>query len=178
MNNFEYRECMIDLETLATTPDAHILSIGACDIANPEISFYHTVEGKNQNRTTNCSTIKWWLQQSPEAIKAATNRKVMLNIDTMLMEFNAWWHGNGFTHPWSHGSVFDVIIMENAMRQYHYEIPWKFWNVRDTRTLFDTAYRITGKTLQPVREGVHHNALDDARYQSLWVNRIREVIEP
>jgi len=178
MQNAEYKECMIDLETLATTPDAHILSIGACDINNPDITFYQTVEGKDQQRVTNFSTIKWWLKQSPEAIAAATSRKHMLSISTMLMEFCAWWKGNNFTHPWSHGSVFDIIIMENALRQYHYEIPWSFWNVRDTRTLYDTAYRITGKTIQPIREGTHHNALDDAQYQAKWVRDIREVLEP
>ena len=171
---------MIDLEALATTPDAHLLSIGACDINNPNTTFYHTVEGRDQGRVTNYSTIKWWLKQSPEAIKAATSRKkgVMLPIDTMLMEFCAWWHGNKFTHPWAHGSVFDVIIMENAMRQYHYEIPWGFWNIRDTRTLYDTAYRVTGKTLKPERQGTYHNALDDAQFQSQWVRDIRKVLEP
>ena len=178
MHNAEYKECMIDLETLAVTPDAHILSIGACSISDPSITFYHTVEGRNQQRTTNFSTIKWWLKQSPEAIKSATDRSCVLSIGEMLMEFSAWWKGNQFVQPWSHGSVFDVIILENACRQFGYEIPWNFWDVRDTRTLFDTAYRITGKTLKPHREGTHHNALDDAQFQAQWVNRIREVLEP
>jgi hypothetical protein len=169
---------MIDLETLATTPDAHILSIGACDINDPDVWFYHTVEGRNQQRTTEFSTMKWWLKQSKEAIKAATSRERVLTIDQMIMEFCAWFRGNGFTHPWSHGATFDIIILENAMRQYDYEIPWGFWNIRDTRTLYDTAYRITGKTLKPHREGVYHNALDDARFQAQWVRDIRKVLEP
>lgn len=178
MKEAEYREFMVDLETLATTPDAHILSIGACDINNPDVYFYHTVEGRDQNRETNFSTIKWWLKQSKEAIASATSREYVLSLPSMLMELSAWIKGHGFTHVWSHGSVFDVIILENAMRQYQYSIPWNFWDIRDTRTLFDMAYRITGKTFKPVREGIYHNALDDARFQAAWVRNIREVLEP
>jgi len=147
-------------------------------MADPNITFYCTVEGRDQQRITNFSTIKWWLRQSPEAIKSATDRKQMKDISTALMEFAAWWKGHGFTHVWSNGSVFDVIIMENAFRQFHYEIPWSFWNIRDVRTITDIAYRITGKTLKPVREGTHHNALDDAQYQAQWIRDIRKIIEP
>ena len=169
---------MVDLETLGTKPNAHILSIGACDINNPDITYYSTIEGNSQNRVTEFSTIRWWCNQSSEAIKAATNRKHMRPLPQMLMEFITWWHAHGFTHPYSHGSVFDIIILENAMRQYNYEIPWKFWQIRDTRTLYDTAYRITGKTLKPIREGIHHDALADAQFQAQWIRDIRAVIEP
>jgi hypothetical protein len=177
MNDCEYREFMIDLETLATTPDAHILSIGACDINNPDITFYHTVEGRDQNRTTNYSTMKWWLKQSKEAIASATSREFVLPLPTMLMDLSSWIKGHGFTHPWSHGSIFDIAILENAYRQCNLPIPWNFWDIRDTRTLYETAYRITGKTLKPVREGIYHNALDDAQFQALWVRNIREILE-
>ena len=177
MKEAKYREFMVDLETLATTPDAHILSIGACDVNDPAVTFYHTVEGRGQNRTTNFSTMKWWLKRSKEAIASATSRKHVLPIHTMLVDLTSWIKGNGFTHPWSHGSTFDIIILENAFRQNYLEIPWNFWDIRDTRTLYETAYRITGKTLKPKREGVYHNALDDAQFQAQWVRNIREILE-
>lgn len=178
MNNCEFREVMIDLETLSTTSDAHILSIGACDISNPEVTFYCTVDGKDQGRKTDYSTIKWWLKQSPEAIAAATSRENMLPIADMLMEFSAWYKAHGFTHPYSHGATFDIGILDNAFRQFQYEIPWFFWNIRDTRTLYDQAKRITGMSLKPVQEGTYHNALDDAQFQALWVRNIYEALHP
>jgi hypothetical protein len=95
----------------------------------------------------------------------------------MLVDLSSWIKGHGFTHPWSHGSIFDIAILENAYRQCNLPIPWNFWDIRDTRTLYETAYRITGKTLKPVREGIYHNALDDAQFQALWVRNIREVLE-
>jgi len=174
----EYRDWMVDLETLATTPDAHILSIGAVDMSNHDNTFYCTVEGTNQNRTTNFGTIKWWLKQSPEAIASATNSNNALELPDMLADLTAFIVEHKLTHPWANGSCFDIIILENAYRQHNMEIPWKFWNVRDVRTITDMAFRITGQKLKPNREGVHHNALDDAIYQSQWVRDIRNVLEP
>jgi len=123
MNNCEYHEVMIDLETLALTPDAHILSIGACDISNPETTFYHTVEGTGQNRTTNYSTIKWWLRQSPEAIKAATSRDCVLELTDMLHALSAFIEAHAFTHPWAQGCAFDIVILENAYKQHVIKVP-------------------------------------------------------
>jgi len=174
----EYKDWMVDIETLATTPDAHILSIGAVDMSDHNNTFYHTVEGINQQRMTNFSTIKWWLKQSPEAIKNATSRDNVLELPDMLEALTAFLEEHKLTHPWANGSVFDVIILENAYRQHGMKIPWNFWNVRDMRTICDIAYRITGKTLKPVREGTYHNALDDAVFQSTWINDIRKVLYP
>jgi hypothetical protein len=169
---------MIDLETLDTTPDAHILSIGVVDMNNHNNTFYHTVEGRNQNRVTNYSTIKWWLKQSPEAIASATSRDHVLDLPDMLEALTAFIKEHHLTHPWGHGSIFDIGILENAYRQCNLPIPWDFWNIRDTRTLFDMCYRITHKTLKPEREGIYHNALDDAIFQSEWVRNVRKVLEP
>jgi len=169
---------MIDLETLATVPGSHVLSIGVVDMNNHNNTFYHTVEGKNQNRITDYSTIKWWLKQSEEAIKSATSRTYVLDLPDMLTSLTEFIETFKLTHPWAHGSCFDIMILEDAYRQHDMEIPWKFWNIRDTRTLFDICHRITGRTLKPNREGTHHSALDDAVFQAQWVADIRKILEP
>ena len=170
---------MIDLETLATTPDAHILSIGVVDMNNHDNTYYTTVsESAQVNRIKEYGTIKWWSRQSKEARDSAMDRVHSKSLPQSLHELSLFIDKYKLTHPWANGSCFDIIILENAYRQCDIEIPWKFWNIRDTRTIYDMAERITGKTLKPEREGTYHNALDDAIFQSQWVRNIRDVIEP
>lgn len=59
-------------------------------------------------------------------------------------------------------AVFDITILENWFRACNTPIPWKFWNVRDVRTIVDW-FNIDTRSYE--REGVHHNALDDCLHQ-------------
>ena len=58
---------MIDLETLATTPEAAVLTIGACkfDPRGNTIAdtFYERIDVDSQDRDINPSTIEWWSKQ-------------------------------------------------------------------------------------------------------------------
>jgi 3' exoribonuclease, RNase T-like len=63
---------------------------------------------------------------------------------------------------WSHGAVFDVPLWQEAICAVTSEAPWKHWNVRDTRTLYELA-GLDVRTMQ--RKGVEHSALDDANFQ-------------
>lgn len=163
---------MLDTETLGTTPGSVILSVGACsfDPKNPDRpmnKFYRNIDAdssKALNMTTDPSTMAWWREQSAEA-KAA----LLVDpqpLDKVLWDFSAWFEQEGGEEIWSHGSVFDQPIMEEAYRLVGMLAPWNFRNCRDTRTLYavlDFDYSIVP------REGTHHNALDDAVYQALCV---------
>ena len=63
-------------------------------------------------------------------------------------------------------SGFDITIVEDLYRRHHekheFAIPWKFWNV----WCFRTFNHLTKARDKFKREGVHHDALDDARYQA------------
>ena len=49
------------------------------------------------------------------------------------------------------------------------EAPWKYWDVRDTRTIYELA-RFDLRSLKR-SNGVHHNALDDAKHQVIGVQQ-------
>jgi hypothetical protein len=68
---------------------------------------------------------------------------------------------------WSHGAIFDINIAENAFRQLDMRIPWSFWNVRDTRTLYD----VTGVSLKDGGHVTTHKAVEDAERQAIVVQR-------
>lgn len=153
---------MIDLETLGTEPNAPVISIGAVffDKERFKEEFYTTLNFEQQidtGRKLDFSTIKWWMFQDNKAKKIFKDIKT--DTLTGLKQFTEFCNLYK-AKPWGNGSTFDIAILEDTFRMYKIEIPWKFWNVRDYRTF---------KQLFPneiEREGVYHNALDDAKHQA------------
>jgi hypothetical protein len=76
----------------------------------------------------------------------------------------------GAKRVWSHGAGFDVIICEHLFRKMGKAIPWQFWEVRDTRTLFDIG-------INPNRPPVlAHHALEDAWNQAVGVQNVYKAL--
>ena len=69
--------------------------------------------------------------------------------------------------PWCNGASFDFPILATAYRLVKKPLPWEFWKERDLRTL-----KGLNPDLRVERDGVHHNALDDARHQARLVQHI------
>lgn len=173
-------DVMIDLETLATTPDAAILSIGAVrfdpfgqDLKEPKMeSFYLRVDVDSCDAlglVTSQDTLNWWAQQSKEAQEEAfgvENRVAITDAMNQLYKF-CW----GAQRVWSHGAGFDVIILEHVFRKIGKGFPWSFWQVRDTRTIFDIG-------INPDRPDVlAHHALHDAYNQAIGVQNVYRTLQ-
>ena len=63
---------------------------------------------------------------------------------------------------WGNGSVFDISILDKWFDMLGMNAPWKFWNVRDVRTVVDIM-NINPKEFS--FDGIKHNAIDDAIHQ-------------
>jgi hypothetical protein len=59
-----------------------------------------------------------------------------------------------------------LVIIENIYRQLGKGLPWQYWQLRDTRTLFDLGYD------PDMPKGGLHDALQDAIRQSVGVQNI------
>lgn len=161
------KHLMIDLETLNTTADAKVLSIGAV-LFNAEgtmlNTFYRVLDlDEQQTRSMSHDTLHWWLQQSDEARNAFTNptvhRHKPINTLTALMQMVS---SNKNLYVWSNGADFDLPIISHMCRQYDVKVAWPFWNHRCYRTVKALNKDVPASP----REGVYHNALDDAKYQA------------
>ena len=172
-------DIMIDLETLATSTDAAILTIGAVkfdplgrDLTDPAMdSFYLKVDLDSCNDiglVTNDDTIAWWAQQSKEAqeeVFGEGNRVPIRDAFDQLYKF-CW----GAKRVWSNGSVFDIMICEHVFKKLNKAVPWKFWEVRDVRTIFDIG-------INPIRPPVTaHHALHDAYNQAVGVQNVYNTL--
>ena len=160
------KHVMIDLETLGTSPGSVILSIGAVAFDIPTKSlgqtFYVNVcrqQAAACGLTSDPSTIAWWAGQSQEARDALLVDPVA--PDAACRAFVDYWRMTGATMIWSHGATFDIPLLEWMIRLSQPMVPWKFWNARDTRTIFDLAGNGPDRS-----KGTHHNALDDAVNQA------------
>jgi hypothetical protein len=169
-----YTHCMLDIETLNTTPDSVVATIGAV-LFNPEDTdtpdtvfapgsrtFYTRLDIQSQldrGRTVSASTLAWWMGQSDQARKDAFQPS-QFSVDVMLKVFTG--HMYGVEHLWGNGSTFDNVIIEHLLRDYGIEIPWDYRAHRDLRTA-----KHMGQPCSPPDVGTAHNALDDAVYQVL-----------
>mgnify|MGYP003413452810 CR=1 FL=1 len=172
------RQTVIDLETYGKGPYAAIASIGIVDffvsdefvIEDQYYANVHQDMNKKLNREYDDDTIDWWLQQDP------TIRKALLvdqkPLDVVMREVIAFIDKKALI--WCQGTDFDISILKTTFKQLELEIPWKYSNVRDSRTFTEEL----GYSMKRFRDpSSHHNALDDAICQAKVVNMLKRMIE-
>lgn len=168
---------MIDLETLSTSPNAVILTLGAVKFNRTPVnsnsgaptldslnSFYRRIEIESciaKGLVVSPDTEEWWRSQNSEARHEAMEHKDRIPLVQALKEFSTWFLGS--KNVWSHGATFDCVILEHAYRACGLDVPWMFWDARDTRTLYD----VSGVVLKDFAVKVQHHALYDAYRQVL-----------
>jgi DNA polymerase III epsilon subunit-like protein len=172
-------DVMIDLETLDVLPTATILTIGAVKFDpfgdennQPAMEkFYVKVDIDSCDAvggTVSQSTLEWWAKQSAAAQADAFDPTDRLPINEALTQlYKFCW---GAKRAWSHGVGFDLIILETYFRKIEKSIPWQFWEMRDTRTLFDIGINPNRATVTA------HNALADAVDQALGVQKVYRTL--
>ena len=163
---------MIDLETLDVKPSAVILTVGAVKFNPQTISardelqeLYMRVDINEQdklNRSISENTVTWWQTQDEEVQNEAFTDEGRLQLSNVIEEINKFVWNSG--KVWSQGS-FDINILENLYNSLDISPPWQYWQVRDSRTLFDYVDGSLDKTINL------HNALEDAAQQALAVQR-------
>ena len=168
---------MIDMETLDTDPFCVVLTIG-CVVFDPfgngvteRLELRPTIEEQTEihNRKISNATLDWWSQQSAEAIEEAMGDRDRISLRECAEKlYKFGWNRQAV---WSNGAAFDVVVAETIFKQaltdYPNPIPWNFWTVRDTRTVYDLA-KVS------LKDGGHvtsHKAVDDAERQAIVVQQ-------
>jgi len=158
----------IDLETLDTCPQSTVITLGGCKF-NPHSSkepydeLYLKISIDDQNRlsrTTSDDTINWWAKQDQSILEEALDQTNAITVDNCLTTLTKWLVGVDVI--WAQGYGFDMTILEDMYRSAGRSIPWNFWQIRDSRTLFSCCAKDPRKSIQQNL----HNALADAIYQS------------
>lgn len=169
-------DVMIDLETLGKEVESPIIAIAAysfhrdgrlCDPDFPP--FYVNVEPEGKG---SLDSFHWWLRQS----SAAQHRLRVpepVELDDAIYSLRDWFYRlcpSLRVRVWAHGPSFDIAMLEYRFRECGQFLPWRHDAVRDTRTVYEAAgldYRAEFEAMG----GVRHDALEDARRQSLLVQK-------
>lgn len=167
---------MIDIETIGTKPGCAILSIAAVPFGS-ESEFAEELYikiAKESNAEVGLIadpvTLSWWAKQKPEAYAEAFGgtthiREAMQSLHQHLKPYDK-------IRVWGNGASFDAPILEAAFAACGMREPWKYYDSMCYRTM---------KNLFPqvpiLRNGLHHNALDDARSQADHLRRIFQFME-
>lgn len=156
------KNIMLDIETLGSSSNAAIISIGAVYFDKQGLGkeFYRNIDFDSSllaGGTVCGETLKWWFQQNEYARSSLlTNQKPLRDV---LIEFRE------FCDPeakmWGNGVGFDNTILASAYKRLYMNTPWAFYNDRCYRTIKNL---FSGVELE--RLGIHHNALDDAKSQA------------
>lgn len=160
------KHVMLDLETLGLAPGSALLSMGAVEFeldGRTGKTAYANIDRRScitAGLKSDPHTEEWWKRQSQAARDALLIDPKPLK--TVVQSFHGWFVARGAACIWSHGAAFDTVLWEVAAKAVGETVPWKFFNVRDTRTIYDT---FDFDVRDIVRDGTHHNALDDAIYQ-------------
>lgn len=183
------RQIMLDNETMGTNADSPIIAIGAVPFTlrdGPCLSekFYAPIKLDDvlaSGAQVTGSTICWWMEQSEEARSRFFEQKQKteaFELERALGYFSQWMDENkrlnngNDVEIWGNGPTFDCGMLAETYRRVGMPAPWKFWNERCMRTTLrlGAAWGITKDTVK--REGVHHDAVDDAIYQAQLVSLI------
>ena len=183
---------MVDIETLDTVQSAVVLSIGAVafDPHSKELGekFYveFTEDLANQQikgRTISADTVQWWMMQSDAArsifarrdeddliTPKPANPAVRMSTEHGLNEFSYFVARNGGkkVELWGNGADFDNVIIGSLYDSFDMVKPWSYGKNRCYRTM----KRVFGENVPLVRQGVHHNGLDDAITQAVHLQEI------
>jgi hypothetical protein len=166
-------DIMIDIESLDTSPYCVILTIGAVRF-DPKgtgvverLELRPTIEDQTEvyNRVINDDTIRWWSTQNPAALEEAMGDQGRESFKQCMEKlYKFCWNRRAV---WSNGASFDCVVMETAWQQLDMRIPWPFYTVRDTRTL----YEVAGVKLKDGGHVTSHKAVEDAERQAIVVQK-------
>lgn len=171
-------DLMIDIETVGTGPEACILTIAA-QAFDPftrgyyDQQYYARVDIESQEgRNIEQGTIDWWATQPPPAREEAFAEEGRIPLKQALEELGKLiWHSKRI---WANGPTFDMNILEHAYKSYGIALPWKYYVVRDARTVYGLCPNLN-------KYPASHHALEDCRRQidllhdSLEMLKIKEL---
>jgi DNA polymerase III epsilon subunit-like protein len=173
-----FTDVMLDLETMGSTSNSAIVSIGAVEfnIETGETGreFYRVVNLKSCldfGLKIDASTVYWWLQQSQDARDAICDKNND-EIQNVLHEFSLWMNDSiQDIQIWGNGSRFDIGILSDAYIACKLKIPWNYTKERDVRTLVAFAPQIKYDEIANNNTLIHH-PINDAKLQIKYCTKI------
>ena len=180
----QYNDLMVDIETLGTTPDALILSIGAVffDRKTRELGpkfHQHVMPATDMDGQIDADTVLWWLTQSDEARKALKvgqwKASPAGSVLCALATFTKQHCDHSHVNVWSLPAAFDLVILDSMHRRHRMSTMWNHWQHRCLRTVVSEQ---RGVPVPRPKPSTAHDALADAIAQAHWLMELDSAETP
>lgn len=175
------RGLMIDIETLATTPDAIVTQVAVVGFnlqtgALTNHSYrdgFSVKEQLNLNREFSDDAFLWLLNQKEATLDSIANTiqaNQSTDLRTKMLDLGHYINGclhEGVTEVWARGISFDIPILESLWNRFDIAVPWDYYQLRDLRTFCE----LLGVKKDDVRVDTEfvpeapHSALYDCHWQ-------------
>jgi len=161
-----FTDVMIDIETASTKYDACILSIGIVKFnlfdsskEREELELLIFLDSSIEaGLRVSDDTMNWWKKQDIKVYNHVFIEEPRLSLKDALERMNKFLSQSTLERYWSQGS-FDYVILENALEKLEMTPVWKFYQIRDSRTLSQLI------SILPKKPTNAHNAIVDCNYQ-------------
>ena len=171
---------MIDIETLATSNDAALVSIAAVrfDLETGIVgdSVYFKIDKQScidYGLRVDADTVDWWMKQGKEAQEQFLTTEDRVELHQALQDFFLFFeYDTDFV--WANGINFDCEILRNAYKAIDFPLPWNHFNERDVRTLVHFAPDI--KKEEPF-VGTKHHPISDCMHQIKYCCKIYKKLK-
>jgi len=173
MNNLQ-KHVMIDIETLACTPDAVILEIGAVaaatdtfgnQIGEIEVLASIGIRPDQLDRRIDTETVRWWLSKPGDLRSVVLAgivplKDALVTLREAIREQDPATNDEPLPKIWANSPTFDLAILRHAFMQNSVLCPWTYRQECDYRTL-----RALLPEKMDTKPSEAHNAVSDARAQ-------------
>jgi hypothetical protein len=179
MNNL-----MIDIETMSTSADAAVISIGICAFNLDQgvvASDGWAITSKDWHGEIDPDTVKWWSQQNEAAREFSFHGERASLYTALALHSFIEQHAPHPSEVWANDPDFDLIILKRwwARVEQHHNTKLPKWPIsykasRSCRTMFAEAKRLGIDYNHAYGHAtVAHNPIDDACNQARAIIRIR-----
>lgn len=160
------KHLVLDIETFGTEKGSHIISIGAvCGDDEFYISniLPFALEGKTKP-TIDFDTFQWWLTKPCQEARDALYNQQPIMISEALFGLIRFIRKTKPDFFWGNAPDFDFGHIEFWMKDCGITPPWKYWQMRDIRTIRD--FVDSTKAEEISAKYTNHIAIEDAKREN------------
>ena len=176
---FNGKHLIVDIETLGVTPPAPILTIGMVFLdftksrEGTMTKYYFGVNASECVGDCDEETLAWWGRQDCSVRHEAFNHEPTPNVFKVVASVI---EKEAPHYLWGKAPDFDFGHIGAQMKAHNIEVPWKFWQLRDIRTIEGLHLKCESvRKLNPDENNPSfqpHHALFDALTEALQLKSV------
>jgi len=168
----KFPHLMVDIESLGTTADSVVLSIGLVPFemdgtTGRGVEFFPRIQPQFYKRRVMWSSVQWWLKQEQMVRFQQSDAERYKDLKDCMKDLSCFCEENLSKNFKIWGNGFDVAMINQIYAEYEMETPYSYKNIFDTRTLVWLSKISTNKYSD--ENDLKHSTISDCNFQIRFV---------